>query len=589
MAATTGLAAPGTRAVLAGTGGHAPGSTLPALPGVDTTLDDLGRVLRDVCGMPGEHIRRVPADASAADVLDAVEQAVAEATGTVLFCYSGHGLLGPGDDLYLATHATPAEDKISHGVPYRVVKDLLGGAMGGSVVVLDCCFSGRAAAPGADGLRGVYDSALPDGSFLLTSASGFAVSYAPEGERHTLFGGRLLRLLEEGDPSGPPLLTMDDVHAYLDRAFRDEPVRPHRQSEGTLGALVVAPNRAYRPERPAASPPPADVPCPYPGMEPFRAEDHAHFFGREDVTERLLDAVCDPAADGSTARPRRLLRRRKVLAAARRTARGPGPPVRSRTVRHALARPAAARTRTAPAAGTRRALGPGHRPPGGRGTRGAGRRPGAARTPPGGCGPADCWSWTSSRKSSPAARTRRSAPGSYACCAPPATARPYAPRVVLGLRADHYGSCLAHPELVRALERGQFTVPPMGEEALRAAVERPARAAGLTLEDGLTDRLLTDLRQDSGPDEAQEATALPFLAHALRETWLRRSGAVLTLARLPGDRRHPAVRRHHHRSPLPGTGRTGPRSTAGTPPAHGPVDRERRGRTPPRRAARPAC
>lgn len=529
LAATTGLAAPGTRAVLAGTGGHAPGSTLPALPGVDTTLDDLGRVLRDVCGMPGEHIRRVPADASAADVLDAVEQAVAEATGTVLFCYSGHGLLGPGDDLYLATHATPAEDKISHGVPYRVVKDLLGGAMGGSVVVLDCCFSGRAAAPGADGLRGVYDSALPDGSFLLTSASGFAVSYAPEGERHTLFGGRLLRLLEEGDPSGPPLLTMDDVHAYLDRAFRDEPVRPHRQSEGTLGALVVAPNRAYRPERPAASPPPADVPCPYPGMEPFRAEDHAHFFGREDVTERLLDAVCDPAADGrplvlvgsSGAGKSSLLRAGLLAGLDHRYGAGrsgtpwpvlllpaPGPhPLRALAERWAQAtgRPAdevhgalaAGRELPAPLPGLR-----------------------ACRLLV-----VDQFEEVFTRCTDPEERTRFVR---LLCATGDGPA--VRPRVVLGLRADHYGSCLAHPELVRALERGQFTVPPMGEEALRAAVERPARAAGLTLEDGLTDRLLTDLRQDSGPDEAQEATALPFLAHALRETWLRRSGAVLTLA-----------------------------------------------------------
>ncbi|MCC3770275.1 caspase family protein, partial [Streptomyces sp. UNOC14_S4] len=283
-ARTTGLAAPGARAVLVGTGSHAPGSALPALPGVDTTLDDLARALRDVCGMPEEHIHRVPADAPAADVLAAVEQAVTDATGTVLFCYTGHGLLGPGDELYLATHATAAEDRIAHGVPYRVVKDLLGGVVGGSVVLLDCCFSGRAAPPGNDGPRGVFDSALPDGSFLLTSASGFAVSYAPEGERHTLFGGRVLRLLEEGDPSGPPLLTLDDIHAYLDRAFRDGPVRPHRRSDGTLGTLVVAPNRAYRPERPAAALPPADVPCPYPGMEPFRPEDHAHFFGRDDIT-----------------------------------------------------------------------------------------------------------------------------------------------------------------------------------------------------------------------------------------------------------------------------------------------------------------
>ncbi|WP_116214756.1 AAA family ATPase [Streptomyces olivoreticuli] len=523
-----GLAAPGTRAVLVGTGRHAPGSTLPDLPGVDTTLDDLARALRDVCGMPEERIHRVPADATADDVIGAVEEAVAEATGTVLFCYTGHGLLGPGDELHLATRATPAEDRIAHSVPYSVVKGLLGGAGGGSVVVLDCCFSGRAAAPG--GLRGVYDSAFPDGSFLLTSASDFAVSYAPEGERHTLFGGRLLRLLEEGDPSGPPRLTMDHVHAFLDREFRDGPVRPHRRSEGTLGALVVAPNRAYRPDLPAAALPPADVPCPYPGMEPFRAEDHTHFFGREEATERLLDAVCDPAADGhplvlvgaSGAGKSSLLRAGLLAGLERRDGAGrpgvpwpalllpaPGPhPLRALAERWAQAT-------GRPADEVHRALSAGAELPA--------PLPGfpACRLLV-----VDQFEETFTRCTDPEERTRFV----RLLCATGGAG----PRVVLGLRADHYGSCLAHPELVRALERGQFTVPPMGEEALRAAVERPALGAGLALEGGLTDRLMADLRQDAGPDgpadEAPEATALPFLAHALRETWLRRSGAVLTLA-----------------------------------------------------------
>ncbi|MGW2364710.1 caspase, EACC1-associated type [Streptomyces sp. NPDC001667] len=530
-APATGLAAPGARAVLVGTGGHAPGSALPALPGVDTTLDDLAWTLHDVCGMPEEHVRRVPADASAAQVLGAVEEAVAEATGTVLFCYTGHGLLGPGDQLYLATRGSLSDDTISHGVPYAVVKDLLGGATGGSVVVLDCCFSGRAAAPG--GHHRVYDSALPDGSFLLTSASDFAVSYAPEGERHTLFGGRLLRLLEEGDPAGPPLLTMDDVHAYLDRAFRDGPVRPHRQSGGTLGALVVAPNRAYRPERPAAALPPADVPCPYPGMEPFRAEDRAHFFGREEATGRLLDAVCDPAADShplvlvgaSGAGKSSLLRAGLLAGLEHRHGAGrpgtpwpalllpaPGPhPLRALAERWA-------RATGHPADEVHRSLAAGGELPA--------PRPGF---------PAcrllivDQFEETFTRCTDPEERTRFV----RLLCATGGDA-PARPRVVLGLRADHYGSCLAHPELVRALEHGQFTVPPMGEEALRTAVEQPALRAGLALEDGLTDRLMADLRQDSGrddpADEAPEATALPFLAHALRETWLRRSGALLTLA-----------------------------------------------------------
>ncbi|MFD3839770.1 hypothetical protein ACFWWC_26450 [Streptomyces sp. NPDC058642] len=112
------------------------------------------------------------------------------------------------------------------------------------------------------------------------------------------------------------------------------------------------------------------------------------------------------------------------------------------------------------------------------------------------------------------------------------------PRVVIGVRADHYGSCLAEPPLAQALARGQISLTPMSAEALRTAIEEPARRAGLTLEAGLVQRLLHDLRKRDTAGRAHDAvspetapdTALPFLAHALRETWLARDGAVLTLA-----------------------------------------------------------
>lgn len=101
------------------------------------------------------------------------------------------------------------------------------------------------------------------------------------------------------------------------------------------------------------------------------------------------------------------------------------------------------------------------------------------------------------------------------------------PRVVLGLRADHYGRCLAHPELVRAMHDGQLLIPPMSEKSLRAAVEQPAQESGSRLEAGLAELLLRDAREGGG---RAPGSALPFLAHALRETWTRRSGATLTLA-----------------------------------------------------------
>ncbi|MPY51335.1 caspase, EACC1-associated type [Streptomyces acidicola] len=558
-ATVTGLAAPGARAVLVGTGSHGAGSTLPGLPSVEATLDDLERVLREVCGMAPEQVRRVDPEAGAAEVVTALEEAVEQATGVVLFCHVGHGLLGPGDELYLATHGCLAADRIAQAVPYRTVRDLLGAAPGGSVVVLDCCFSGRATAPDGGHARDPFVSARPAGSFLLSSASYFALSFAPEGERHTLFGGRLLELLEHGDPGGPPLLTLDRLHLCLDRALRDGPARPHRDSEGTMGALVVAPNRAYSTGSTSPAEPPADVPCPYPGMEPFQPEDHRWFFGRQEQTTQLLAAVRDTRTGhpvilmGASGTGKSSLLRAGLLAgleraheAGDRTAPGPalllaapGPrPLR------ALAEFWAQATGR-PAAEVEASLADGDFPP-----------PLPGRTA---CRllVVDQFEevFTRCRDTTERARFLRALCGAEeeVCGAEEEESesgeehRPakdpadhVRPRVVLAVRADHYGNCLAHPGLRDALNAtAPLNLPPLGERALRAAIEGPAADAGLVLEDGLTDRILHDLNQPGGgggeePDEpgqpSGQAPALPFLAHALRETWLRRSGAVLTLA-----------------------------------------------------------
>ena len=61
----------------------------------------------------------------------------------------------------------------------------------------------------------------------------------------------------------------------------------------------------------------------------------------------------------------------------------------------------------------------------------------------------------------------------------------------------------------------------MRRDELMRAIQGPAQRAGLRLEAGLVEAIL---------DEAgDEAGALPLVAHALLETWLRRRGTLLTL------------------------------------------------------------
>ena len=95
-------------------------------------------------------------------------------------------------------------------------------------------------------------------------------------------------------------------------------------------------------------------------------------------------------------------------------------------------------------------------------------------------------------------------------------------RIVIGVRADFYGHCGRHPELVAALHRAQILVGPMTPDELRRAITEPAARAGATVETALVARLVADV--------AGQAAALPLVSHALVETWRRRRGMTMSLA-----------------------------------------------------------
>jgi WD40 repeat protein/DNA-binding SARP family transcriptional activator len=94
--------------------------------------------------------------------------------------------------------------------------------------------------------------------------------------------------------------------------------------------------------------------------------------------------------------------------------------------------------------------------------------------------------------------------------------------LVVALRADRLGDLAAHPAFARLVERGLYLLKAMDEAGLRAAIEGPARRAGLLIEPGLVDLLVRDVEGEPG--------ALPLLSHALAQTWANREGRTLTVA-----------------------------------------------------------
>jgi hypothetical protein len=94
--------------------------------------------------------------------------------------------------------------------------------------------------------------------------------------------------------------------------------------------------------------------------------------------------------------------------------------------------------------------------------------------------------------------------------------------VILTIRSDFLDRATELPRVGAAIGRGVYVLAPLSAQALRAAIEEPARHARLRLEPGLVELVIRD--------SSDRTTTLPHVSHALRETWIRREGATLTVA-----------------------------------------------------------
>ncbi|GAA0949539.1 hypothetical protein GCM10009560_67880 [Nonomuraea longicatena] len=97
--------------------------------------------------------------------------------------------------------------------------------------------------------------------------------------------------------------------------------------------------------------------------------------------------------------------------------------------------------------------------------------------------------------------------------------------VVIAVRGDFADRCAAHPHLAAALRGGPFVVGPMGEADLRRAITGPADTAGLLIESGLIDTILSELRAPGG---GYAAGVLPLLSQTMSTVWEHRDGDRLT-------------------------------------------------------------
>jgi len=94
--------------------------------------------------------------------------------------------------------------------------------------------------------------------------------------------------------------------------------------------------------------------------------------------------------------------------------------------------------------------------------------------------------------------------------------------LLLTLRADFMGQALAYRPFADALQGASVLMGPMNREELRSAVENPAELQGAAFEAGLVDRLLDDVGSEPGN--------LPLLEFALTLLWEHQESGWLTHA-----------------------------------------------------------
>ncbi|MER7707765.1 tetratricopeptide repeat protein [Kitasatospora sp. NPDC097605] len=223
---------------------------LPDLPAVRDTVTDLAKVFTDPDHgiVPEENCAVLLNDGDLLRVGRQLRHAATTAEDLLLVYFAGHGLVGGRrHDLYLALPYSEYEAPEFNSVEYDKLRaTVLNSRATTKIIVLDCCFSGRAVNDTMAGARDTINQLQVAGTYVLASAPHDQVALSPPNEKHTAFSGRLIRLLREGIVGGPEELTVVELYRRLAADMRAENL-PVPRNRGTENAdqTALGLNRAF--------------------------------------------------------------------------------------------------------------------------------------------------------------------------------------------------------------------------------------------------------------------------------------------------------------------------------------------------------
>lgn len=225
---------------------------LPDLPSVTNNLADLRAVLADprTGVFAAEHCTLVENASDGPQVATLLADIAATAEDVLLIYYAGHGIIGARqNELYFGLAMTGVDRPQYSALPIDWVRDeLLNSRAATKILILDCCFSGRAIDDFlADGETLILGQVGVSGTYTLTASPANTPALALPGARYTAFSGELLALLRDGVPAGPAELNLHLLYRHLlDRMTEKGWPTPKQRGTDNVHDLALGRNPGHR-------------------------------------------------------------------------------------------------------------------------------------------------------------------------------------------------------------------------------------------------------------------------------------------------------------------------------------------------------
>jgi DNA (cytosine-5)-methyltransferase 1 len=205
-----------------------------------------------LCGWSEDQVSKIVNPRNSGQLLTQLRQLARGTTGVLLLYFVGHGVMSEQGELCLAISDTDHDGPDVTGLEYSKIKRMLyrGTTAATRIVVLDCCYSGRAIGLGSPAQAQLADLSQVEGVYTLTASDDLADASPGIGDvpRTALTGELLDLLIRDGIPGGPAGLTLGDIYPHLHNRLASKGLpRPNQRADDHAAAFVFASNTAVPP------------------------------------------------------------------------------------------------------------------------------------------------------------------------------------------------------------------------------------------------------------------------------------------------------------------------------------------------------